>query len=68
MKVLCRDCLATGETKVSRCPACGSPRVSRFQMVADERLRPLAPSDPERHPRIDLWPDLKAAIERKLFP
>jgi hypothetical protein len=29
---------------------------------------PLAPSDPERHARIDLWPDLKTAIERKLFP
>jgi hypothetical protein len=42
--------------------------VNRFQMVADERLRPLAPSDPERHPRFDLWPDLKTAIERKLFP
>lgn len=45
-----------------------APAVSRFQMVADERLRPLAPSAPERHTRIDLWPDLKAAIERKLFP
>jgi hypothetical protein len=45
-----------------------APWVNRFQMVADERLRPLAPSDPERHTRIDLWPDLKPAIERKLFP
>ena len=27
MRSLCRDCLATGEAKVSRCPACGSPRV-----------------------------------------
>ena len=45
-----------------------APWVNRFQMVADERLRPLAPSDPERHTRIDLWPDLKAAIELKLFP
>jgi hypothetical protein len=44
-----------------------APWVNRFQMVADERLRPLAPSDPERHARIDLWPDLKTAIERKLF-
>lgn len=44
-----------------------APGVSRFQMVADERLRPLAPSAPERHTRIDLWPDLKKAIERKLF-
>lgn len=45
-----------------------APWVNRFQMVADERLRPLAPSDPERHTRIDLWPDLKTAIELKLFP
>jgi hypothetical protein len=45
-----------------------APWVNRFQMVADERLRPLAPSDPERHTRIDLWPDLKVAIEHKLFP
>lgn len=45
-----------------------APWMNRFQMVADERLRPLAPSDPERHTRIDLWPDLKTAIELKLFP
>jgi hypothetical protein len=31
--------------------------------VADERLRPLAPSAPERHPRIDDWAELAAAIE-----
>jgi len=48
--------------------AASAPSINRFQMVADERLRPLAPSDPERHTRIDLWPDLKTAIERKLFP
>jgi hypothetical protein len=40
-----------------------APAVSRFQMVADERLRPLAPSLPDRHPRHDEWPALKAAIE-----
>ena len=40
-----------------------APAVSRFQMVADERLRPRAPSIPERHPRHDEWPALKAAIE-----
>jgi hypothetical protein len=45
-----------------------APAVSRFQMVTDERLRPFAPCAPERHTRIDLWPDLKTAIERKLFP
>jgi hypothetical protein len=41
-----------------------APAVRRFQMVADERLRPMAPADPERHPRHDDWPSLKAAIER----
>ena len=45
-----------------------APWVHRFQMVADERLRPLAPSDPGRHTRIDLWPDLRTAIALKLFP
>jgi hypothetical protein len=39
-----------------------APTVHRFQMVADPRLRPLAPSAPERHRRIDLWPDLQDAI------
>ena len=48
--------------------AASAPGVSRFQMVADERLRPLAPTAPDRHARIDLWPDLKTAIDRKLFP
>jgi hypothetical protein len=36
-------------------------------MVSDERLRPLAPSAPDRHARIDHWPDLKTAIEARLF-
>jgi hypothetical protein len=40
-----------------------APAVSRFQMVCDERLRPLAPCAPGRHPRHDEWPALKAAIE-----
>ena len=43
-----------------------APDVTRFQMVADARLRPLAPSAPERHTRIDHWPDLKAAIDEAL--
>ncbi|HSK39589.1 MAG TPA: hypothetical protein VK943_07460 [Arenibaculum sp.] len=43
-----------------------APAVRRFQMVADERLRPLAPSAPDRHPRHDEWPALKAAIEEIL--
>lgn len=44
-----------------------APRVGRFQMVSDERLRPFAPSAPDRHARIDEWPALKAAIEERLF-
>lgn len=39
-----------------------APSVARFQMVADNRLRALAPSAPERHTRIDHWPDLRDAI------
>lgn len=40
-----------------------APEVARFQMVADPRLRPLAPSAPDRHRRIDDWTELRAAIE-----
>ena len=47
--------------------ALAAPSVGRFQMVADERLRPLAPSDPVRHTRIDDWPALAAALEARLF-
>jgi hypothetical protein len=43
-----------------------APAVHRFQMVADPRLRPLAPAAPERHPRIDDWPALQAEIARVL--
>jgi hypothetical protein len=39
-----------------------APAVARFQYVADERLRPLAFSAPERHPRIDDWEALGRAI------
>lgn len=40
-----------------------APQTATFQHVADERLRPLAPAAPERHPRIDDWAALAAAIE-----
>ena len=40
-----------------------APATSTFQHVADLRLRPLAPAAPERHPRIDDWAELAAAIE-----
>lgn len=44
-----------------------APDIGRFQMVSDERLRPLAPSAPDRHVRIDEWSRLKTAIEERLF-
>ena len=39
-----------------------APAVARFQHVADERLRPLAYSAPEKHARIDDWAELGPAI------
>jgi FMN phosphatase YigB (HAD superfamily) len=44
-----------------------APRTATFQHVADERLRPLAPSAPDRHPRIDDWSDLALAIEQAVL-
>jgi hypothetical protein len=35
-------------------------------MVADPRLRLLAPSAPDRHRRIDDWPDLQSALAEVL--
>jgi FMN phosphatase YigB (HAD superfamily) len=43
-----------------------APAVHRFQTVADERLRALAPSDPARHARIDDWGPLSEAIASAL--
>jgi len=39
-----------------------APAVARFQMVADERLRPLASAAPDKHRRIDDWAQLGPAI------
>jgi hypothetical protein len=39
-----------------------APDVARFQMVADERLRPLAYAAPDKHRRIDDWTELGPAI------
>ena len=39
-----------------------APRIARFQMVADPRLRPLAPSAPERHARVDDWAELSSRL------
>lgn len=43
-----------------------APAVARFQTVADERLRPLAPAKPDLHTRIDDWRELRLAIEAAL--
>ena len=48
--------------------AVDAPEVARFQLVADPLLRAIAPSAPERHRRIDGWPELALAIEAALFP
>lgn len=42
--------------------AATAPAVTRFQHVADKRLRPLAPAAPDRHTRIDDWDALRIAI------
>jgi hypothetical protein len=55
------DLLANLESVASEAPG-----VLRFQLVADERLRPFAPGDPDRHVRIDDWPRMGAAIARAL--
>jgi len=39
-----------------------APAVATFQLVADQRLRPLAYAAPDRHPRIDDWDELGKAI------
>jgi len=43
-----------------------APSVHRFQMIADERLLPLAPAAPDRHPLFGHWEALKPAILRVL--
>jgi hypothetical protein len=42
-----------------------APRVATFQHVADERLRPLAPTS-DKHRRIDDWAELGEAVERAI--
>jgi len=46
--------------------AAAAPAVVGFQMVADERLRPLAPTAPDRHRRLDEWPALAEAVAEAL--
>jgi hypothetical protein len=43
-----------------------APEITRFQTVADSRLRPMAPSRPDLHARIDGWDALEAAIVQSL--
>jgi len=43
-----------------------APQVHRFQLVADVRLRGMAPTAPDRHRRIDLWPQLYDALAEAL--
>ena len=43
-----------------------APQVARFQLVADARLRGMAPSAPDRHRRIDHWPQLYDALAEAL--
>ncbi len=43
-----------------------APAVHTFQHVADERLRPLAFTAPDRHRRIDHWPALGDAVAEAL--
>jgi hypothetical protein len=45
-----------------------APKVRRFQMVADERLRPLAWTAPDRHVRLDTWSDLRKALATVVAP
>ena len=35
-----------------------APRVARFQMIADEKLRALAPTRPEKHRLVESWAEL----------
>jgi hypothetical protein len=45
-----------------------APEIARFQTVADRRLRSMAPSRPDLHPRIDGWEALEAAVAEALEP
>ncbi len=44
-----------------------APDVVRFQMIADERLRPYAPTLPDRHHWADDWGVMEPLIERRLL-
>lgn len=44
-----------------------APDVVRFQMIADERLRPYAPTDPARHVWADDWAAMEPEIRLRLL-
>jgi len=44
-----------------------APDVVRFQMIADDRLRPYAPTAPERHLWADDWAAMEPLIQRRLL-
>lgn len=47
--------------------AADAPDVIRFQMIADERLRPYAPTDPARHLWADDWAGMEPTIRANLL-
>lgn len=47
--------------------ATDAPDVIRFQMIADERLRPYAPTDPSRHLWADDWATMGPLIKGHLL-
>jgi hypothetical protein len=44
-----------------------APAVVRFQMIADDRLRPYAPTAPDRHHWADDWPAMLDKIQDRLL-
>ncbi len=44
-----------------------APEVARFQIVADARLRPFAPTAPDRHHWAEDWTQLETALRRRLL-
>jgi hypothetical protein len=45
-----------------------APAVQRFQIIADARLRPFAPTAPDRHDLHEEWTTLAPALRRALSP
>ncbi|MBI1405130.1 MAG: hypothetical protein GC145_03270 [Caulobacter sp.] len=45
-----------------------APEVARFQMIADERLRPYAPTNKASHLWADDWAEMEVLIQQRLMP